>query len=224
MKLFLLILLFPLFIFGKTITLTENNFVQLKGTVTWTSMGALQHELLTLSARLEPTDVIYLVLNSKGGDLNAGWAFIETLTSIKQPVHTISFNSMSMSFFIAQYGGTRYIIKTGRIMAHRAVLEFRGRIEEIESELKFYKDLLDIIEQKCADRMQVNLKHYRKLIHNELYVTSGESIKLKMADEIIAVKCTKAVINKRIVKSVIMPFGPTDFTFSFCPLVTGPIE
>lgn len=96
---------------NKTITLNSDNFVALRDAVTWSSISKLQQDLLSLSAKLDDDEPIYLVLDTPGGSVMAGQRFIETVKGIPQPVHAVVLFAASMGFQITQAVDNRYNTK-----------------------------------------------------------------------------------------------------------------
>lgn len=225
-SLFLALILLPLMVFGqKNIILTDHNSIVLRGVVTWDSISRAQHQLLKLSANLRDDEIIYLVLDTPGGNVDAGEMFIETLASIKQPVHSVILFAASMGFQIAQVTKQRHITKNGILMSHRATLRIEGQLNgELESRLALYKKVVNKMETRSADRLDISLEEYQKNIMNEWWEQGADAIENKMADDLVTVSCDKRLLEKTVIERVRSLFGFVNVKFSRCPLITAPIH
>jgi len=109
------------------IALNINNTVNMRGAYNWTSVTAAQLALSELSSiRGQKIYPIYLVINSQGGDINAGMALVDYANSLGN-IHTIIIEAMSMGAVTAQLvSGQRYVTDNSTIMFHRAALSGLG--------------------------------------------------------------------------------------------------
>lgn len=209
----------------KEIVLTSNNSVALRDAVSWRSMSKLQYEILKLSVNLGKDEPIYLILDTPGGSVSAGEMFIETLKGIKQPVHAVVLFAASMGFQITQAVNRRYIIESGTLMSHRATVGLKGQLNgELESRLMFYKNAVESMELRSAERVGMDLDVYQSRIVNEWWERGYDAVKANVADEVVIVKCSDAMLRGTVVQRVFSFFGGSQlFKFSRCPLITAPI-
>jgi ATP-dependent protease ClpP protease subunit len=116
-----LVLCFGLIANAKTIQLNTTNTVNFRGPVEWDSVTKVKMELYKkLKERGKKHYPIYIVLDSPGGSIAAGEAFIE-FAKMYSNVHTISIFSASMASAIVEaLPGKRYVLSTGVFMFHRA--------------------------------------------------------------------------------------------------------
>jgi ATP-dependent Clp protease protease subunit len=135
---FLLILGFLLAnaVYGKSanIILTENNHINFNEKVTDEFVAKKQLELFTKNNLLYRHEPLYVVLDTPGGSVTAGLAFIDNIKSLGRPVHTITIFAASMGYQIVQELGIRYITPSGTLMSHRGAIS--GISGQVPGELK----------------------------------------------------------------------------------------
>ena len=212
---------------NKQIKLTTYNTVNLRGAVSGQTVTKWMLDVKrAVVLRRSKSYPIYLVLNTPGGGIETGLAFIEFVKTIPN-VHTISIYAASMGSAIVQHlPGKRYITDNGVLMFHRARGTFKGQFNngEVEEYLKFAKKRVTIMEDRSAKRMKISLKTYRSKVVNEWWMTARDAMKQNAADAIVDIKCTVALINRKIVSTQQSIFGASRQIFSACPLFRSPIK
>jgi hypothetical protein len=109
-------------------------------------------------------------------------------------------------------------------MSHRATVGFSGQLDgEIESRLKYYKEIVGSMEIRSAARVGLSIEAYKKKILNEWWEFGANAVEAKMADRVVSVKCNEKLATGTMVQTVGSFFGPRHFTFSTCPLITSPL-
>ena len=208
------------------VILTSKNTVVLNDVVSWGTMTKLSLDLMLTSSKLGKDEVIYLVINSPGGSVSAGSLFIEILKHIPQPVHSITIFGASMGFHIAQASDARLILETGTLMSHRATLGgLSGQLDgELESRIGYYKAMTGVLDKYAASRMGLSLKEYKGRIINEMWHIGSDAVKLRSADRVASVTCSKELLGSTYVKNILAPFGPIPMRFSSCPLIVAPVS
>lgn len=210
----------------KQIILTENNTVQLRGPVTRDSVGAVMHELNTISKIGNAKDPIYLILNTPGGSVMAGLDLINYMNTLRRPVHSVAVYAASMGFHILQNSPKRYVTKYATIMSHRASGGFEGDIpQQINSRLKHVIDLIDKMDEQVISRTQgkYTKESYMELIRDEYYGVGSNAITDKFADEVVSLKCNEKLLNESVEKTMQVFIFTFKAKFSKCPLLTEPV-
>lgn len=206
---------------SKTITLTSENCVTLRGPVTGESVAELMQDLHEVSKRGSKDEPIYLVLNTPGGSVFAGLDLIEYMNSLKRPVHVVAVFAASMGFQILQNGNTRYITKTGTIMSHRASGGFSGDIpQQVNSRFKHVLDVLEKMDEQVISRTngKWNKKTYMELIRDEYWAVGSNAIEDGFADEVASLTCASDLDGSKE-KDVFTPFGVIKSKIPNCPLL-----
>ena len=207
------------------IILTERNSVTFNQAFTSDYVAKKQLEILSKNNMLARKDPIYLVMDTPGGSVTAGLAFIDTVKSLKRPVHTITLFAASMGYQVVQELGTRFITPSGSLMSHRgAVSGMSGQIPgELNSRLGYIMGLLDGMNHRAAKRVGMDVRDYRDAIINELWVFGHQAVDKKHADFIANVTCEKKLVDQVENQEFATIFGAIVVTYSKCPLITGPI-
>lgn len=212
---------------AETIQLTTQNTAIFRGEVNGASITAAQLKLAELvNARGAKTYPIYLVMDSPGGSIIAGDAFIQFAKMVPN-LHTVSIFSASMAAGIVEaLPGRRLITQNGVLMFHRAKGGFQGQFEEgeVESELAFWKTIVRAMETTNASRMGMTLEAYKAAVLNELWFYGPQAIEAKAADAVVDIKCTRELIATRQIVIAEGLFGNFKLAYSGCPLFRVPVQ
>lgn len=210
----------------EKVVLDTKNTVTLRGEITGQSILKAQLELASIYARRGlDTYPLYLVLDSPGGELDAGTDFIEFAKTVPN-LHTVSMFAASMASAIAQaLPGKRLVTNNGEMMFHRASGAFYGQFEvgELESRLYRSKKMVQRMESQNFTRMRMTREDYKRLTKDELWLDSDESLKFRAADKVVDLYCTKELIDGRTTLEIEMVFFNGTITFSKCPLFRYPV-
>tara|TARA_R100000951_G_scaffold115829_1_gene125253 strand:- start:152 stop:670 length:519 start_codon:yes stop_codon:yes gene_type:complete len=168
-----------------------------------------------------------LVLDSPGGSVVAGLNFIQLIKSIPQKISCVAMYAASMAHGILQQcTGDRYVTENGMIMIHRARGSISGQFNdgEMESRLKFWKQVVTNMEAKNALRQNMTLKEYQKLAKDEYWCFGAQCVADNVADTETNIKCGKDLLEKQIKVEKRFFFGSYIIEKSACPLIkTGKV-
>lgn len=205
------------------ITLTEANSIVFNKPVSPDYVAKKTLELLTKSAKTRP---LYLVLNTPGGSVSAGLQFVDSINSLKIPVHTITIFAASMGYQFVQELGKRYITPSGILMSHRgAVSGVSGQVPgELNSRVNFIQSMMDGMSSRASTRIGISKKDYDASIVNELWIYGQVAVNTGHADELANVSCSKELIEGTISERMNTLFGPVSLISSKCPLILEPIK
>lgn len=207
----------------EVIELTPDNEVAILTPIDEDTASAALDKLLKLSARLKPSDPIYLVLNTPGGSVQAGLQFVDAVQALPQKVHTITIFAASMGFHIAQYLGDRLITPSGTLMSHRMRGGVEGQIPgELNVRANMVLDLADDEDSVAARRMGLDLAAYRTLIQDEYWVGPRKAIQDHAADRVVLVRCSPELSKGTDELDIMTPFGNVHVTYPGCPNVATP--
>jgi len=207
-----------------SVRLNNKNTLVLRTPVSSFSIGKLQRELITKSASLSSNEPIYLVLDTPGGDVDAGNKFIDVANSIPQKITTITRFAASMGFHIAQNLGTRLVLPHGVLMSHHAHIEgFGGDVpgNGVTRLNALIRDL-DLSDIQVANRMNISFQAYRELIKFEYWVTGPDAVRDHAADALVTASCDSS-LEGEYTESVQTLFGDISVQFSNCPLISEPL-
>lgn len=206
------------------LVLSERNTVSLAAPIDGDSVRNISEELLTKSDKLRANEPIYLVLNSPGGSIGDGLRLITLIQGLPQKVHTLSLFSASMSFITSQYLSTRYVVQDSVLMSHRAMAsEMEGQVPgTLNSRVDALTDDITRIEQTIADRAGMSLANYQKAVTNELWLSAGGAIAMKMADRLVRVRCDDTLRGYGPSQTFRLFIFTVTLQFHKCPLITTP--
>jgi ATP-dependent protease ClpP protease subunit len=208
----------------EVVKLGTANTVNLRGPIDDKSGQDAAMELIRLNnLRGDKGYTIYLVVDSPGGSIDAGEAFIEVAKTIPN-LKTVTVFAASMASAIVQaLPGERLVLFSGVQMFHRARGGVQGQFEtgELETRLEFYKRFVRRMEARNASRMGLNLKQYKALVKDEYWI-SGEDVVGVGADRIVALQCSDALIEKKQSVAFEVFIFQITLEYSGCPLLRTP--
>lgn len=210
---------------AEVIKLTPANTVNIRTEINGKSVSDAMIKIADLRAK-SPEETIYIVLNSPGGSIPDGLDFIRFLDT-QENIKTITIFAASMASAIVEANkGERLIVEDGILMFHRAKVGVQGQIGdgELESQLDNIKRIVESLEIKNADRMNMSLKEYKSKVKDEYWLFGKQAVKEDGADKIVKIECSKELIDAKNVATISSFFGSVTITFSECPLFTYPVE
>lgn len=212
---------------AKELLLTPENTVNIRGEVTEQSVNEWQNKLFKLSQKRGDSNYpIYLVLDTPGGDVIAGLHFIEFASTVPN-VETVTLHAASMGSGIVEHlPGARHITSNGVLMFHRARVTLSGQVAdgELESRLKYIRDMVGVLEAKNASRMSMPLDAYKAAVKDEMWLLGQTAVDKKAADDIVSVKCSLQLMTaiEIIFKQVMFIQLPVEV--SARPIMRGPVS
>ena len=210
----------------EIVVLNSRNTIGFRGEVEPMKVAHLQLKLMAMSRNLSPNDVIYLVLDTPGGDITSGSQFIDTARSLPQKVKTITVFAASMGFHIVQALDERLILPSGILMSHRARL--RGAGGELPGELlvriNFWLKQLQRLDLTAASRMQMPFDQYQELIRDEYWIGGADSVAEKAADRLVLARCDESLTGTTREHLGVFFGVPIYGIMSECPVVSGILD
>lgn len=207
----------------KTILLTENNHALLRGPVTDESVAATISKLSeVIERRRNLTYPIYLVLDTPGGSVEAGFRLYEFLHTYSN-IHTLTLGSYSMgAVLVEMLPGDRLIVETGTIMFHRMSVAFPQHIhlDQITARTRYMLAQEEMVINKIARRTGIEREKLHKMIDEDLYLSADQALEQNFIDHIVPVRCSKQLLTAKVTKTVSGGGFIPDMTVerSACPL------
>ncbi len=207
----------------SVLVLQKKNTLVLRGVVTQKSIAKLQLQLNDMSAALNTNETIYLVLDTPGGDVDAGLKLIDTINATPQKIKTLTLFAASMGFHIVQNADERLVLPSSTLMSHRASISgLGGELPgELISFLGYIMRQLTGMDQVVADRMKAPLNYYQNLIRDELWLGGPESLKYRLADRVVLARCDSSFKGTALIEIGQFLGVQIMGEMSNCPLVTG---
>lgn len=163
------------------------NTVFFYGEVSQKSSMRLAKVLREVSCNLmnQKNPVIYLHVQSEGGDLYAGLSAMDHITSLKVPVHTVVDGLVaSAATFITLAGEKRYIMPHGFMHIHQLSTSFWGKYEEMVDDFKQNKRLMKLLKRIYMEKTSMKPEQVNELLSRESTLNSSKVIKLGLAEEL----------------------------------------
>jgi len=218
-----------------TIVLTSSNSLILNKPMMSGYLSKLSVEARELDRALDSKfpkskPPIFLILSTPGGEVEAGLRFIDNLNSLGRPVHTVTVFAASMGFQTVQGLGERYILKSAKLMSHRATGGVEGSFggqtpSQLENRLAFNKQLIFEMDSLTVKRTngRQTLDSYTKAYSNELWLTGTTAVEGGYADKIMKVKCDDSLTGTTTTEVSAMGFS-FQVTVDKCPVNIGILD
>lgn len=210
------------------IHLSKSNTLVLNDVVTQESVAKIMVQARKMDQTLFSGDEpIYLVLNTPGGDVEAGISLARFLNGLHRKIETITIFAASMGFQIAQQLSTRHIVHQGVLMSHHA----RGGVEgefggeqptQLGNRLAFFTKQIKELDEQTVRRTKgkQTLETYTHAYDHELWLSDETSVSGGYADDIVNVVCDKSIQGTDTHSAEFMGM-PLTFETDRCPLNTG---
>lgn len=215
---------------SSDITLEATNTITLSDEFNDLTVANVLDQAYKIDRKLPAGLPIYLVLNTPGGSITAGMELIQNLKAIKRPVHTITLFAASMGFQTVQGLGTRYVVKYGELMSHRAYGGFQAEFggsepSELTNRYNSWLTKLEELDKVTVSRTKgkQTLESYRAAYASELWISGSKAVEAGYADAVIEPKCGKT-LNNYETKIVYYMGTEVRLKMSKCPLITGPLD
>lgn len=171
-----------------------------------------------------------LFMNTPGGSIQSGLELNEALDGLGCPVDTITLFSASMGWQIVQSLGTRYVLKNGVMMSHRASGEFQGSFggkspSQIDSRYALWLSRLNEMDTQTVSRTKgkQTLDSYQNAYSQELWRTGSQSVAEGYSDAVVKVKCDESL--QGVTTNSLEIFGfKISYDLDNCPINTAPMN
>ncbi len=223
-----------------SVTLTEQNTLILNSEVGGESVSAVISKAKELDTAMTGIGFkesatgkkpLYLFLNTPGGSIQAGLELIEALKGIGRPVNTVTLFAASMGFQIAQNMDTRYIIKNGVLMSHRAMGGFEGQfggegLSQIDNRYALWKSRTEEMDAQTVSRSggKQTMASYQHQYSNEMWLTGHQSVDQGYADKVVTVKCDISLAGVTTHETLLMGLFKVQYDLDKCPINTSPMN
>lgn len=209
---------------ASSVNLTDANTAVFRDEVNAQSIAKLQREILNKATKLHGKP-LYLVLDTPGGDINAGYDLIDMIQGMNLNVKTITQFSASMGAYIAESLGERLVTPHGTYMFHRAAVDgVGGQVPgEFLTRAGYLLNLVTVMEKQNAARLGISFDEYTKLVKDEYWVTGEEAVKQGVADRVVTISCGEGLQGEHteVVRIFIFELA---VTYSNCPAIRGPLN
>ena len=140
-------------------------------------------------AYADPKKDIKLYINSPGGSVYDGMAIYDTMQYITPDVQTIGIGlQASMGAFLLSSGakGKRFMLPHSKVMIHQPSSGTRGRVSDMEIDLKENLSVKDMLEKILAENTGQKLSKIKQDVDRDYWMTAAEAKEYGLIDEVIA--------------------------------------
>lgn len=166
-------------------SITNKDVITLYGKIDGASAAAVinqihakQHE----GTKLQP---LYLVIDSPGGEVQAGLRIIDAIQQSKRPIITVDVGlAASMAAYIFEHGHARMMNPHSTLMFHLASMGMASDLGRLDSQLQYTLKVMRGLNQQVATRSGIPLDEFEKRIIQEWWVLPEEASQSKLVDSI----------------------------------------
>src|SRR3989338_1495995 len=215
----------------RSIVLTQNNHVAIRGSINSQSISDVLYKLGT---EIVPTlngthNEIFIYLNSGGGTVYAGNKLIEEIMFLQNrnvTVSCIGSRDYSMAFDIFQACDNRYITPTATLMQHQmSAAGISGSFENLLSEMDYMKQIYENLLDFQSKRLNMTTEQFRDKIRHDWWLVGKNAVTNNAADQVALVDCEPILYRTNTTTTVSMMFlGDISITQSNCPLILAPLK
>jgi len=168
---------------AETIHLTDR-MVHVSGGINGKMIAKATKKLLEFDSMSD--EPIWLMIDSFGGAVDAGFILIDTIKGMRSPVLAVVLSkAYSMGAIITAFCAKRYIYPHATMMFHEASYGAMGEDPTIRSRIEFSARYLDRMHLELAKILRLSPKVYRNKIRDAWWVLADEAVKAHMVDHIV---------------------------------------
>lgn len=175
-------------------------------------------------AGISKPGVKYLVLETPGGSVDAGYRFVSFMKT-RQDIACVVQSAASMGFVILQACGKRYVLDHSILMQHQASLGLpQTKVKNLISVLRGILAQLREMDKMQADRMGLTAREFDALTTDDLWIFSGaKAVELRAADKVVTASCSQDLLSKKLRKKEVIQVlffqSEVEVEYSECPLI-----
>ena len=167
--------------------LLRDRIVMISGPIDMAMANTVVAQLLFLESENPNTD-ISLYLNTPGGEVNAGWAIMDTMQYIKPDVSTIGMGlvaSMGSVLLAAGKKGKRFVLPNTEIMIHQPLAGTQGQVTDMEIHVANFKRTKERLIKQMAGFTGRKEKELFDAMERDNYMDAEAAKKFGLIDEIL---------------------------------------
>jgi len=152
------------------------------------AIRALDIEMQCLSIRFGGgTFPIELHIHSGGGDLFSGLAAVDTIRSVKTPVHTyVDGSAASAATLMSLAGDKRYIYKNSFMLIHQlSTMMVEGTHEQFKDEFENQQRLMNRIKALYREKASMSDEILEDLLKHDLWLDADKCLEYGLVDKVL---------------------------------------
>jgi len=170
--------------------LLRDRIVMLSGMIEPAMANTIVAQLLFLESE-NPNADISLYINSPGGDVNAGWAIMDTMQYIKPNVTTIGMGlvaSMGAVLLAAGAKGKRFVLPNTEIMIHQPSSGTQGKVTDMEIYMNETQRVKKVLTKQMAEFTGKKEKEVFEAMERDNWMSAEDAKKFGLIDGILTRK------------------------------------
>ena len=167
--------------------LLRDRIVMISGPIDMAMANTVVAQLLFLESE-NPNADISLYLNTPGGEVNAGWAIMDTMQYIKPDVSTIGMGlvaSMGSVLLAAGKKGKRFVLPNTEVMIHQPLAGTQGQVTDMEIHVANFKRTKEKLIKQMAEFTGRKEKELFDAMERDNYMDAETAKKFGLIDEIL---------------------------------------
>ena len=147
-------------------------------------------QLLYLN-KINPNKPINLYINSPGGSVTAGFAIIDTMNLISNPVYTICCGmaaSMGSMILVSGENGHRYCQENAEVMIHQPLGGAKGQASDIQIVAKHIQRTKEKLIKMMSDATGKSIETIEKDMDRDNYLDAKDALEYGIVDKILTHK------------------------------------
>lgn len=170
--------------------LLRDRIVMISGPIDMAMANTVVAQLLFLESE-NPNADISLYLNTPGGEVNAGWAIMDTMQYIKPQVSTIGMGlvaSMGSVLLAAGAKGKRFVLPNTEIMIHQPLAGTQGQVTDMEIHVANFKRTKERLIKQMSEFTGRKEKELFDAMERDNYMDAETAKKFGLIDGILTRK------------------------------------
>lgn len=151
-------------------------------------LRALDIEMQALSLRLGVKQIpIQLHIHSGGGDLFSGFAAVDTIESLKTPIHTYVQGSVASAASLMSICGTkRFMYKNSLMLIHQISTSMvYGKYHEFLDEIENQNLLMEKVKEIYQKKTNLTEEQLDEMLQHDLWLTADQCLEYGLIDKIL---------------------------------------
>ena len=129
---------------------------------------------------------IKLIINTYGGDLEAGFTIVSAIRASQTPVYTYNVGmAFSCGFFILINGHKRFGSEYSSYLFHQGSALYAGDAHKVMQGVDYYKHLLKILKKNVLEETNISSELFDQHQKDDWYFDAKKALKLGVIDEIM---------------------------------------
>ena len=129
---------------------------------------------------------IKLIINTYGGELEAGYSIISAMRASQTPIYTYNVGvAFSCGFLILINGHRKFGSEYSTYLFHQGSAGFIGDTHKILQTAEYYKHLLKVIKKNILEKTNIDSDTLQEHWKDDWYFDAEKALKLGVIDEIM---------------------------------------